>query len=377
MASRAFAVLVEALDAVAPKRRDLAVLYGQPPLNDAVVALVGGLTARGVRCHVVVDHARDAARCRAEAARLGAAGIATRHSPAAVLAFLRARYVFFTHGFYAVRSPRRQIAVNLWHGEFTKRIDTRPVARSLRGVRTTATSPRGAELRMQEFDVPRERVLVVGNPRADVLLHTTRAAARERLGLPPDDLVVLWLPTYRLMPDRTKHAAPSPTAADLDALAPWLERHRATLLVKAHPAAPPLPAERHPQVRVLVDDDPAHPPVSVAMLMAASDCLITDFSSAWSDYLLLDRPIVIHWPDHAIWTEAGDLPLTPAEEWFPGPLTTAIPALLSQLDLVAAGRDDWAGHRARLRAELHTYVDADNTSRLLDALGVPRLRGAA
>jgi CDP-glycerol glycerophosphotransferase (TagB/SpsB family) len=124
-------------------------------------------------------------------------------------------------------------------------------------------------------------------------------------------------------------------------------------------------------VRVLVDDDPAHPPVSVAMLMAASDCLITDFSSAWSDYLLLDRPVFIHWPDHAIWTEAGDLPLTPAEDWFPGPLTTTTDQLVSQLDLFADGRDEWRERRAWLRSELHSYVDTDNTSRLLDAIGVP------
>jgi CDP-glycerol glycerophosphotransferase (TagB/SpsB family) len=117
-----------------------------------------------------------------------------------------------------------------------------------------------------------------------------------------------------------------------------------------------------------VADDP-NDPVSVGMLMAASDGLITDFSSAWVDYLLLQRPIWIHWPDHARWSEQGRVQLDPLASWLPGPLTTDIEQLLK-----AIGDEEtsavWAQRREWLRSVLHRYHDSGSARRLLDALQI-------
>jgi CDP-glycerol glycerophosphotransferase (TagB/SpsB family) len=302
---------------------------------------------------------------------LGAADVTTHDAPASLLAFLRARYVFTTHVLYPVRAPKRQVAVNLWHGEFTKRLDVRPVPRGLRGKTTTATSRLGATLRSVEFEVAPTRILVVGNPRNDQMLRCDRAEARAELGLAADELMVLWLPTYRLAHDGIgREAAPSPNAADLGELGQWLDRRHATLVIKAHPLAPAIPSPGSPRIRI-IDDSSDGPATSVGRLMAASDCLITDFSSAWSDYLLLDRPIWIHWPDHARWVRDDQLPLAPLERWAPGPVTVTIDELVTQLDGFADGDDAWAPRRDWLRAVLHRHTDAHSTQRLLDELGVP------
>lgn len=343
-------------------------LYGIPPLNDAVVALLAELPQRGVRCHVFVDTKEAADRLREQALALGASSVMHRRSRAAVRQFATARYVFLTHMLYDVRPNRRQRVVNLWHGEFTKRIDNRPVARSVHGAIAIATSRLGAALRATEFDVAPDKVLLVGNPRTDRLLSVTRAQARKQLGLPRTGPILLWLPTYRLR-DRRRAAPPSPTPEELQALDGWLGEHDATLVVKQHPLTPAAPAPSGlRRIRHLYDGDE---PASIGSLMAASDGLITDFSSAWVDFLLLDRPIWIHWPDHAKWSERDQIPLSPLNNWSPGPVTVDLEQLLAALTrYFGDGVDEWAARRSWLRPVLHTYIDAHSTERLLDALHI-------
>jgi CDP-glycerol glycerophosphotransferase (TagB/SpsB family) len=358
------------LNLLAPKRPNRAVLYGHPPLNEALLAVFEGLDAHGVECHVIVDDAHSYDLFRDEAQQRGIR-LHRRHELGAILSYVTARFVFVTSMFYRSRPVRRQLLVNLWHGAFTKRIDSRPVFEGLRGARTTATSRLGAAFRTVEFDVAPEDVLLIGSPRNDPLLSTTRADSRAALDLPADGLVLLWLPTYRGQ-GHDRGLPPAPSDRDLELLEPWLAAHNALLLIKHHPVAPPVEPSVHRHVRVVphVYDGSRQ---SLAGLMAASDALITDFSSAWADYLLLDRPIWIHWPDFADWADVDNIPLTPIDHWLPGPLTTSPAQLITELSRHFDDDDDaWVERRGWLKAVFHHYCDASSTERLLDALGIAK-----
>jgi CDP-glycerol glycerophosphotransferase (TagB/SpsB family) len=257
--------------------------------------------------------------------------------------------------------------VNLWHGAFTKRIDARPVFAGIRGVRTTASSRLGAAYRALEFNAQPKDIMLIGSPRNDRLLGADRAKCRARLEVDSEALALLWLPTFREL-GRDRGHPPTPSDSDFEALEPWLADRDAVLIVKHHPLSPPISGTSHARVKLLPHDDPR---LSLSDLMAASDGLITDHSSAWADYLLLDRPIWIHWPDVARWIEDDNLPLTPLERWLPGPLTTSLDDLISELThQFDDGADPWADRRAFLKDVFHQYQDAGSTSRLLDALGV-------
>jgi CDP-glycerol glycerophosphotransferase (TagB/SpsB family) len=350
------------------KRDDRAILYGHPPLNDGVLAMLEGLIARGIECDLIVDDPRSGELVRDEALRRGVRRIHQRHQARTMLAYARARYVFVTSALYRSHPVRRQRLVNLWHGAFTKLIDSRPVFRGIRGVPVTATSRLGAAFRTVEFDVQPRDVMLVGSPRNDRLLSADRAESRERLGLPAGALILLWLPTFRESGQDRIHP-PAPSDSDLAELEPWLAAHNALLVLKHHPFAPPVGASVHPHVRVIPHDGP---PMSLSDLMAASDGLITDFSSAWADYLLLDRPIWIHWPDFAEWSAVDNIPLAPLDRWLPGPLTTSVADLAKELAAHFDGESGvWEDRRGWLKAVFHHYCDAGSTSRLLDALGVP------
>jgi CDP-glycerol glycerophosphotransferase len=140
------------------------------------------------------------------------------------------------------------------------------------------------------YPIPYE-TLEVGYPRNDVLVNSTEKDVRrirDELGVRPGQKVVFYAPTHReYRPDYVP-------ALDLAAVA---ERLGPDFVVMArlhylHEADQHL---RELRGEGRVRDVAAHP--SVEELCLAADVLVTDYSSIMFDYVVLDRPIVIHAPD--------------------------------------------------------------------------------
>ncbi|MFE1326559.1 CDP-glycerol glycerophosphotransferase family protein [Streptomyces sp. NPDC058741] len=138
--------------------------------------------------------------------------------------------------------------------------------------------------------------LRTGSPRNDVLVGAgpeQGREARERLGVPAGDTVVLYAPTRRDY-RRGGHVDRIDLARFAADLGPG---H--TLLVRLHPSlaggvARGLGLSDLHRRGVVVDvTDAPH----VEEVMLASDVLVTDYSALMFDYVLLDRPVVVHADD--------------------------------------------------------------------------------
>ncbi|HET6530305.1 MAG TPA: bifunctional glycosyltransferase family 2 protein/CDP-glycerol:glycerophosphate glycerophosphotransferase [Actinoplanes sp.] len=196
--------------------------------------------------------------------------------------------------------------------------------------------------------------LEVGYPRNDRLAVATAedaAAVREKLGIRPDQTVVLYAPTHReWLPAGTQ-------VLDVDDLAEHLGPD-AVLLVRAHYfyVAAGAAADRVGRVR----DVSAYPVVEDLYL--AADVLITDYSSAMFDYAVLDRPIVIFASDWPAYRELRgvyfDLLAEP-----PGAVAT------TQAELAEIMRDgryrDFAVERAAFRKRFCALEDGRAAERVV------------
>ena len=236
-------------------------------------------------------------------------------------AYLRAEAVLFTHGLYG--SPRpvsRKPVVNLWHGDGPKDITPGKgvgghIASTWFVGSTTLFSPWQAAA----FGVPADHVLVTGNPRTDQLWQPVPEDRLARLGITGP--FVVWMPTFRtpraVGAVRVYDAAPAGSSGDRAGLAELLAGladRGIQLVVKPHP----MDADRRQWPgAVTVDDDAlADAGVPLYALLGMSAGLVTDYSSVWVDYLLLDRPIAFLVTDRATY----DRPLWPADvlDWVPG-----------------------------------------------------------
>ena len=134
---------------------------------------------------------------------------------------------------------------------------------------------------------PLERVLPLGVPRTDALHDPAAlAAARERvLAAYPalrDRRVVLYAPTFRGR-GRAKHGAPPLDGLALRAALP--RDH--VLVLKTHPNLDPGHVARA-GFDLVVD-----PALEINELFAATDVLVTDYSSSIFEWALLRRPLVL------------------------------------------------------------------------------------
>jgi CDP-glycerol glycerophosphotransferase (TagB/SpsB family) len=235
------------------------------------------------------------------------------------------------------------------------------------------------ELKAAAFELPHDRLLVTGNPRTDQLWRVPDPSALEGVGITGD--FVLWMPTFRATRQSGVFRAWSEGGGrvgvdDVAALLDRLDERGIQLVVKPHP----LDAEerRGPGVVTVTDDDLARVGLPLYSLMGASSGLVTDYSSVWVDYLLLDRPVAFFVPDRDTYGRG----LAPADvlDWLPGELVTdEAPYERFVADLDAGGRLDSALRREVTdRIGLHgSKTCADDLLTALTEMGTLRLGPAA
>jgi CDP-glycerol glycerophosphotransferase (TagB/SpsB family) len=332
------------------------------------------------------------ARTPAEAAAARSAGlrVARRGDRAAARVQRRAGAAFVSNGFADLEPAHLggAFVVDLRHGQGTKKIllempDPRlrarsPIVRGIAGVRRWYIGRRLAQIDLivapgelernryvTAFGGSPDRIRVLGSPRFDVIhggdaYHRVAGGdLRERLGVAPDDRVVLWLPTWREAGDDWV------PALDAGVLRRALAGTRALLIVKPHPYSDPatyegrLPKDR--RVRLLTDEA-----VDVNCLLRETDVLVTDYSSAAFDYALLERPIHFFVPDIAEYR--GGEGLQPEfEALLREHATREWPALLAAVAESLRGTDEPTIAR-RIRAESRNADSPGSSERIVAAV---------
>ena len=302
------------------------VVAGFPPSEGNAVETVRALRRRYSGRVVWVDGPPPGHPARDDTAGVT---VVPRYSRAALTAYARAEAVFFTHGLYgAPRTVPGRPTVNLWHGSGMKamggsllpdRRATGPMADLLvSGARVWG------EYYARLMDLDPAHVVYSGNPRIDAFGRPVPAEGLTRLGLDPAAPFVLWMPTFRrsagtgLAPGWSDSG---PTAeADLATAAARLSDGLAArgvrLVVKPHPLDATLGSV--PGALVVTDADVADAGLELYELLGSAAGLVTDVSSVWTDFLVLDRPIAFLFPDRDAYLERRGVHPADVHEHLPG-----------------------------------------------------------
>lgn len=116
----------------------------------------------------------------------------------------------------------------------------------------------------------------------------------------------------------------------------------------------------------LTDTDLAKYDIQVDELLENANILLTDYSSVFYDYLLMDRPIGFMIGDIKEY-KRGFLMDDPLSE-MPGEKIKSYNDLIRFLDCCSNGKDDWTKERSEIRKKVFKYPDDKNCERLLNWL---------
>lgn len=216
-------------------------------------------------------------------------------------------------------------------------------------------------------------VLEIGYPRNDILQSeqgpARRDLIRKRLGIAPDQLAVLYAPTFRDYLSSDDHHADMVDFLDMRDVADNFGGD-AVLLVRGHAfnaraGAGPVTNFASPNIIDLT----TYP--DVADLYLAADAAITDYSSLRFDFALTGKPMVFHVPDLARYRDHSRGWLLDFTLTAPGPHVDTTEEVLHELGRLDYVRRTYHDAYQKFR---HTYLDLDDghaAERLVDAVFVP------
>lgn len=190
--------------------------------------------------------------------------------------------------------------------------------------------------------------------------------------------IIGWLPTYRqhqgndaINSGTTVFPFGIPllrTEEDFRRLNERLKRGNILLAIQMHYAqARNFPCGKHSHIVAI---DPAlkeEMHVSTFRLMQGFDAMITDYSSAYHEFILLDRPVAISLDDYESYAKNPGFALD-FFEWIKGEYLRTAADLERFVDNVARGLDPAREERRAMVRKIHNHVDNQSTKRVADFL---------
>lgn len=227
-----------------------------------------------------------------------------------------------------------------------------------------ACSPLEQELHKAGFAMDMNNVWVSGLPRNDYLLSATKDETLIEKHPCLNQKVILYAPTWR---EETQSAEFFPFKDfDAEQLDAFLEKEQAYILIRGHKEDIKRADELSrfdvsKMKRVIKADQDLFP--DVYELLPYVDVLVSDYSSMWIDYLLLDRPIIFVPYDLEEYKKTKGLFLE-FEENAPGFKANSCKEFVSQIETYLHKPQQHANWRKDIRDMYHTYQDGNSSERV-------------
>lgn len=115
---------------------------------------------------------------------------------------------------------------------------------------------------------------------------------------------------------------------------------------------------------LIMDEDLKKNDVDSYEIINSVDLLITDYSSIYFDYLLLNRPIIFTPIDLQDYIENAGMLYGPYEHWAPGPKALEQETLQREILKGLYEHDEYFNHRNMISNIVHEYKDANSSNRV-------------
>jgi len=236
-----------------------------------------------------------------------------------------------------------------------------------------ATSDVFAEIMKNAFSCKENQIIICGHPRNDFLFNPIEKYIND------SRQTVLWLPTHRndegKKGSKLKNVDSIPLFTNHDnmrQLNDYLKKLNIQLIIKIHPSQnfDYSVYKTYENIDIWTEDQFRKKSFNLYELLGSADALITDYSSVYFDYLLLDRPIAFTLDDMELYSGERGFVFDNPEKYMPGKKIKNKEQFLSFLIDVTEGKDNYKKDREKVNNIANYYTDGRNCERILKIVGI-------
>ena len=285
------------------------------------------------------------------------------------------KWLVFSHPYWFKKKRTEQFVLNTWHGLGMKGFRKGDSDISDTFDKVLATSPFAMELLSQAW--PKNKFEIKEYPRSDFLFNVNKDKIVKEFfpNYNSGEKVIMCMPTFRQstywedsqIVDRYSLGVVN-TDEELFALNSFLEDHQTYLLVKLHPLQnlALMKSTNLSNIRYVLNREIFERKLLLYSVLGCCDALLTDVSSVYIDYLVLNRPIGFFMDN--FWDfERGYIVSNPLD-YMPGEKISNLNDLYIFIDNLSAGKDNYAEERNKVCKLFHAHSNQDNGKRVLEWL---------
>ena len=289
-----------------------------------------------------------------------------------IMQYMKSGHVFYSQGKIPIKPSKNQCVINMWHGTPLKKIAKLSNLNNGEEFFFTylcASSEMIKHIMAKAFGCPEENVFINGEPKSDLLFQ--QKAERKRK-------LIVWTPTFRQSEflgynnSSNTDLLPLFSNEQWDSLNNKLTDLDLDMIVKLH-AGQDLHGfyfKEFSNLKIYSDKAFAGDGLELWSLLSQSDALMTDYSSVYLNYLLVNRPICFVVPDMDEYAESRGFVFDDPIKYMPGKIVKDADSFFEFLEDFRNGHDDFEEQRVQVNDVINYYKDGNCCRRVLERSGI-------
>lgn len=298
--------------------------------------------------------------------------------------FLRAKYIFLSFGDLRIKPTQKQIIVNQWHGAPIKSIGKLTKCDDYHREKLDnftyciCTSDLFKPVFEKAFGCSTEKVVVLGQARNDYLFKNFNIDEYWK-EFSNYKKKIIWMPTFRVSKDkRFKDSSKIneetmlpifEKKGDLEKLNLYLKEENILLVIKIHAHADFKDLE-YSNIKFLTNDDLINKKVRLYEFINAFDALITDYSSVFVDFYLINKMVAFTMDDYDDYLNNRGFSVSDPKQYMIGKHIYIIDDFYEFINDVKKNNDEYSPKRKEVSKLLNKYEDNLNCERLVKLCGI-------
>ncbi len=305
--------------------------------------------------------------------------------------YLTSKYCFFDNGNMRIKPSKNQKVVNLWHGTplkcigFMSKSAEKTLPLNLMNTFTwicVATSNLD-NVYIKSFNLRKNQILHCAQPRLDDFQNAKGSLEKMNIKKSSYNKIFMWMTTYRISKDGRLHHTEKKkwtdtnlpiieTIKDIDLLNSYLREENVFVIIKIHRTSifDDKVKKEWSNIKLLTEEDFIPLNIQLYEILGECDALITDYSSVYFDYLILDRPICFIIKDFEEYERVNGFNIENPLDIMPGVHVTNEKQLKMYIKDVCLGKDDYADERKKVSSYFNEFVCESNSKKILDSIGL-------